>query len=144
MKKKITWKEAKAALHGLQTPPPADRDVFWAAFREKAGEIPQSESVVESPLSRYRFKIAYSLALPVAALIVLGIWLGPRWTARVPERPPTVAAANPPLVQSAENQVKFVRVIADHTGVVIMNGMEHRGTVLWIAGVTLPSSVDSD
>lgn len=122
--KALKWRavEAELAKRPAATQRPArGRDEFWSDFAARARLVRQEEPAAAMPAFP-RLRWAYAAA--VAVLVVgLAVWF--------PFRKAEPVAANP---------IRSFEVIAPHTGVIIMEDEQDRGTILWVTGLNLNSA----
>jgi hypothetical protein len=82
----------------------------------------RQEEAVAAARSSPRVRWAWAAAA-AAVVIGLAVWF--------PFRSPASMAANP---------IRSFEVIAPHTGVIIMQDQQDRGTILWVTGLDLNSA----
>ena len=112
----ISWKTTRAALRhravGARMP---EAPVFWSDFQARARMVRQAEPIARGIPGGAPFWIKYAVGLAATGLVVIGLLA---WPAH-----PAVAA----------NEVKSLDVMASHSGVIIMDDVAAKGTVVWIA-----------
>lgn len=122
--KTLKWREVKAEL----TTRPAAREIsargkeeFWSDFAARARMVRQEETAAGL---RAIPQVRWVWAAAAAAVVIgLAVWF--------PLRSPASMAANP---------IRSFEVIAPHTGVMILQDQEDRGTILWVTGLDLNSA----
>lgn len=111
-----TWDRIRQALRRQGAPAMRSRESFWAAFAARAGLM---EREFQAPEATARWSPAvwqWSLAAAAVALVLLGwgVWFSA--TGRL----------------SSATQVLSLDVVATHSGVVIIEDVRARGTIVWI------------
>lgn len=135
------WKDIEQGLRAQPKPlPPRDSQDFWAEFRARAELAGQGESGLRLvPERSYRWQWAAGVA--AALVLLLTVTLLSRPSGSQPLN--TAGSAKVALVvpPSAKNEVKALDVYAEHSGVMVLQGDDFSGTIVWITGLTPEADV---
>ncbi|MEI6562784.1 MAG: hypothetical protein WCO42_00595 [bacterium] len=110
----VSWKEVETGLRGRRAPVSQnDAESFRQDFKARVSLMRQDSAEEERvvPLSPF-LKWSYATAA-LAAMAIIGLVL---WPSR----------------DTMLTQIKSLQVLAPHSGVIIMNDEDGRGTVVWI------------
>jgi len=113
--------DIERALSRMTTPPARDREDFWSDFRARARLHPQWHPVRESALPRLAPWLAFVCTVLVAALVLFPFGNG----------------------ESKASEVLSVDILAQHSGVMIMNEEASQGTILWVCDMETETGGDS-
>lgn len=120
----MRWSGVRERLESKQVaanPAMRTRDEFWADFRARARMTPQTQPE-EAPSRAWMPRWGYAAAAVAAMVLVAGlaVWFPSR---KAPLSP-----------------IRSFEVVAPHTGVIIMEDEQDRGTILWVTGMNLNST----
>ena len=122
-------------LRALRAPEPRDADAFWADFRERAANIEQ-----DAPPPPLVFPRRFIAAAAVIFVCVTASVMHNK------SKQTTIGGKPIDEVKTEEaerTEIKSVKVLASHSGVLIMTDIATDTTILWIADMESDSAKES-
>jgi hypothetical protein len=129
------WTSVREELRRERPPTPRAAEGFWSEFKARASLVPQDAPAAPAPMPLPRWSLAI---LSAAAVLVVSLAvLAPIWQSRQGGDPAVPVGIAATTLDNSASRLKFLRVVASHSAVVIMSDEDRGGTVVWISDMEL-------